>query len=53
MREQDTPSLPTEPSVSRKNVTKKLKKGVDSSRNEWYYKQVADVSDNRTLKTEQ
>ena len=53
MREQDTPSLPTEPSVSRKNIKKKLKKGVDSSRKRWYYKQVADARDCRTLKTEQ
>ena len=53
MREQDTPSLATDPSVSRKKYQKKLKKGVDSSRKRWYYKQVADASDYRTLKTEQ
>ena len=45
MREQDTPSLATDPSVSRKKYQKKLKKGVDSSRKRWYYKQVADASD--------
>ena len=32
---------------------KTFKKGVDISENRWYYKQVADASDYRTLKTEQ
>jgi hypothetical protein len=36
-----------------KKLQKTFKKGVDILRKGWYYKQVADVSDNRTLKTEQ
>ena len=32
---------------------KTFEKGVDISENRWYYKQVADASDYRTLKTEQ